>query len=114
MLGNRRGYLLPSKAVQYLTLPIPRLAVTGGEPDDALADYAEAHRGWMVVAAGEPEVGQRIWEHLERDWSAAELAPPPAESWASVAVQVAAFIEDCVGGRAGVGLEPAPVAERSG
>jgi hypothetical protein len=114
VLGNQRGYLLPSKAVQYLTLPIPRLAVTGGEPDDALAAYAEAHRGWMVASAGEPEIGRRVWEHLEHEWSAEELAPPAAESWPNVAVQVVAFIEGCVSGTELESIhESAPVAGRS-
>jgi hypothetical protein len=105
VMGNERGYLLPSKAVQYLTLPIPRIAVTNGEPDDALAFYAEAHAGWMVAPDGDADVGQRLWEHLQRGWSAEELAAPEAESWPNVAVQVAAFIEDCV---SGVEREPAP------
>lgn len=98
VMGNERGYLMPSKAVQYLTLPIPRIAVTSGEPDDALAEYAEAHAGWMVASAGDPEVGEQVWEHLARNWSAADLAPPEAESWPNVAVQVAGFIEACVSG----------------
>ncbi len=108
VMGNERGYLLPSKAVQYLTLPIPRIAVTNGEPDDALAEYAEAHAGWMVAPEGEVDVGERVWEHLARDRSAAELAPPEAESWPNVAVQVAAFIEACVGGE-----DPAPAAAQA-
>jgi hypothetical protein len=115
VLGNQRGYLLPSKAVQYLTLPIPRLAVTNGEPDDALAQFAAAHPGWMIAPEGEPGVGERVWEHLERGWPAKDLAPPAAESWSNVAVQVAAFIEGCVSdGEPEPAHEPAPVAERSG
>lgn len=114
VLGNQRGYLLPSKAVQYLTLPIPRIAVTNGEPDDALAVFAEAHSGWMVAGDGEAEVSRRLWEHLAHEWPPAELAPPAAESWTNVAVQVAAFIEDCVGGKPESASERAPVAGRSG
>ncbi len=110
VLGNQRGYLLPSKAVQYLTLPIPRLAVTNGESDDALAQFAGAHPGWMIAPEGESGVGERVWEHLEREWSAEELAPPAAESWSNVAVQVAAFIESCVGEPERV-REPVPLAE---
>jgi hypothetical protein len=114
-LGNQRGYLLPSKAVQYLTLPIPRLAVTGGEPDDALAVFAEAHRGWMVAAEGEPEVGRRLWEHLRRGWSSEDLAPPAAEGWPNVASRVATFIESCVRGEEPEpSQEPVPLAEGGG
>lgn len=103
VLGNQLGYLLPSKAVQYLTLPIPRLAVTGGERDDALADFATGHPGWLVVSAGEPRLSDRLWEHVERDWAAEELAPTPADSWPKVAAEAAAFVEQCVNGE----LEPA-------
>lgn len=97
VLGNTRGDLLPSKAVQYLTLPTPRIAVTNGEPDDALAAYAEAHRGWMIAADGDPEAAVQVGEHLAREWSVEDLAAPEEESWSNVAVEVAAFIEDCVG-----------------
>jgi hypothetical protein len=115
VLGNRRGYLLPSKAVQYLTLPIPRIAVTNGEPDDALAVFAGAHRGWTVASAGEPDAGEQVWEHLAREWTAEDLAPPAAESWPKVATQVAAFVESCVSGGEPEGApQPAPVAGRSG
>ncbi len=98
VLGNQRGDLLPSKAVQYLTLPIPRIAVTNGEPDDALAIYAKAHRGWMIAADGDPEAAGQVWEHLAREWPAEDLAAPDEESWSNVAVQVAAFVESCVNG----------------
>lgn len=97
VLGNQRGDLLPSKAVQYLTLPVPRIAVTNGEADDALAEYAAAHRGWTIAAERDPDVGGSIWEHLTRGWSAEDLAPPAGESWSAVAVEVASFIEGCVG-----------------
>ena len=118
VLGNQLGYLLPSKAIQYLTLPIPRIAVTGGEPDDALADFAGSHPGWLVVFEGEPQLAQRLWGHVERDWTPQELAPPATESWPNVAAEVAAFVERCVAGEgeaAGNGGrgEPAPVAGRS-
>jgi hypothetical protein len=96
VLGNQRGYLLPSKAVQYLTLPIPRIAVTNGEPDDALAAYAAVHPGWMAVHEGDPEAGRRVRDHVRHAWTAEQLAAPEAESWANVAVEVAAFIESCV------------------
>ena len=103
VLGNQLGYLLASKAIQYLTLPSPRLAVTGGEPDDALADFAESQPGWLVVSADEGELAERLEEHVERDWSAAELAPPEAEAWPGVAAEVGAFVERCVSGETASG-----------
>ena len=115
VLGNQRGDLLPSKAVQYLTLPIPRIAVTNGEPGDALAAYAGAHRGWLIAAEGDCDAGERVRRHVERDWPAEDLAPPAEESWASVAVEVAAFIEDCVGGgQPAPAPDPMPLGGRGG
>lgn len=105
VLGNQLGYLLPSKAIQYLTLPIPRIAVTAGERDDALAEFAAAQPGWLVASAGQPELVERIAAHVGRSWSASELAPPPEEAWPQVAAQVAAFFEGCVQG-AGAAQEP--------
>jgi hypothetical protein len=96
VLGNQLGYLLPSKAVQYLTLPVPRIALVGSRSDDALADYAAEHPGWLVVTPDEEGVGERVWEHVGTDWPAGELAPPPAEAWPAVAEQIAGFIEGCV------------------
>lgn len=115
VLGNQRGDLLPSKAVQYLTLPIPRIAVTNGEADDALAVYAEAHRGWVIAADGDPGAGEGVWDHLERGWPAEDLAPPAGESWSNVAVQVGAFVEDCLnGGDPRAASDGAQLAGRSG
>ncbi|HKB50515.1 MAG TPA: hypothetical protein VKC63_03695 [Solirubrobacterales bacterium] len=108
VLGNQRGDLLPSKTVQYLTLPIPRLAVTAGESEEALAVYAEAQPGWLVASAEEAEAPQRLWEHLAHDWSEPELAAPAAESWPNVAAEVASFIEACVSDAGSAAAPSAP------
>ncbi|HEY7456606.1 MAG TPA: glycosyltransferase [Solirubrobacterales bacterium] len=114
-LGNQLGYLLPSKAIQYLTLPIPRIAVTAGERDDALAEFAAAQPAWLVAYAGEPGLAERVAAHVEREWTAAELAPPPGEAWPRVAAEVATFVEGCLRGGGGAASpaargEPAPAA----
>jgi hypothetical protein len=96
VLGNQLGYLLPSKAIQYLTLPIPRIAVTGGEPDDALADFTAAQPGWLTAHEGQAQLARRLHEHVEREWTRDELAAPAAEAWPSVAAQIASFVESCV------------------
>lgn len=90
--------LLPSKAVEYSTLPLPRIAVTNPDPDDALREYARDHAGWLALSNGEPEIGRRVWEHIERSWSAAELAPPEEDAWPAVAAQIAEFVATCVDG----------------
>jgi len=90
--------LLPSKAVEYSTLPLPRIALTNPDPDDALREHAKAHAGWLVLSNGEPDIGRRVWEHIERSWSTAELAPSREDAWPAVAAQIAEFVTACAGG----------------
>jgi hypothetical protein len=84
VIGWRYPAQLPSKAVQYLTLPIPRLAMVNADPDDALATYVADKPGWLAVSSREDAAAARVAEHLAADWSIDELAPPEAESWEAV------------------------------
>lgn len=104
VVGNTLRGLLPSKAIQCLTMPVPRIAVTGTTEDDALTDYATRQVGWLVVTPGERGIAERVREHVERAWTDAELAPPPEESWQVVGEELANFIEGCLAGRS-----PAPI-----
>ncbi|MBS1844707.1 MAG: hypothetical protein JST53_09850, partial [Actinobacteria bacterium] len=97
VLGNELGELLPSKAIQYLTLPIPRIAVTDTARDDALNDFARAHVAWLAVAPGDPEAAAKVAAHVAHPWTADDLAPPRADSWSAVGAELAAFVERCVG-----------------
>jgi hypothetical protein len=94
VLGTRRAYRMrmPSKAVEYLTLPIPRLAISCGADDDALAQYLKHKPGWLCCTIDDPKLPERLHSHVSREWSAAELAPPAAESWPHVANEIAAFL----------------------
>jgi hypothetical protein len=107
VLGNELGELLPSKAVQYLTLPVPRIAVTDTERDDALTDFARGHSAWLAVSPTDPEAGRLVAGHVNRDWTAAELDPPPADRWPAVAEELGAFVSQCVAGRSPDRLTPA-------
>lgn len=98
VVGNWLTGQLPSKAVQYMTLPIPRLGLSERSHDDALAEYVGDKPGWLALAKDDPDAAQRVWEHLERKWAAAELAPPPEEAWPQVAVRIGDFVERCVSG----------------
>lgn len=102
VVGNVNPGQLPSKAVQYLTLPVPRLAVTEGSPADALAGYLRDKAGWLCVAPTDPAAASLIQAHLARDWSEPDLKPPPEEAWPAVAESICAFVDRCVareGGR---------------
>jgi len=97
VVGNWLTGQLPSKAIQYMTLPLPRLALTQREHDDALADYVRGRSGWLAVGIDDADAGDRVREHVDRDWSEAELAPPPDEAWPAVADRIGDFVEQRVG-----------------
>lgn len=84
--------LLPSKTIEYSTLPLPRIALTNPNPDDALREYVQNREGWLALSHGEPDIGRRVWEHVQRSWSPAELAPSPEDAWPEVSAQIAEFV----------------------
>ena len=92
VIGNTDARQLPSKAIEYLTLPVPRLALTGGQAGDALADYVNGKPGWLTLNVDDPDAATRVWDHVRRSWTAEELVPPPDESWKRVAEQLASFV----------------------
>lgn len=92
VVGNKDPRQLPSKASEYLTLPVPRVALTGGLERDALAAYVEGRPGWMTLNVDDPDAATRIWNHVRRSWTREELAPPADEAWACVAEQLATFV----------------------
>lgn len=100
VVGNWLTGQMPSKAVQYMTLPIPRLALSERESDDALAEYVEGRPGWLALAKDEPEAAARLWRHVDRDWTEDELAPPAQEAWPQIAERIADFVDRCVSGAA--------------
>jgi hypothetical protein len=89
---------MPSKAVQYLTLPIPRLAITCGAENDPLAQYLHGKPGWLCCTNDDPRLPELLAAHTSHDWSTAELAPPPGESWPRVADEVAGFVNSVLPG----------------
>ncbi|MFL5897557.1 MAG: hypothetical protein ACJ76D_03710 [Solirubrobacterales bacterium] len=95
VLGNRNPSQLPSKAVQYLTLPIPRLAISAGG-EDALAAYVAGKPGWLTLGPEQEDAAERVQDHLSKRWAPAEMAPPAAESWPGVAETIAEFLAECV------------------
>jgi Glycosyl transferase 4-like domain len=115
VVGNRLTGQLPSKAVQYMTLPIPRLGLSERPSDDALAEYVAGRPGWLALAKDDPDAAQRIWEHVGSDWGGGALAPPPEEAWPEVAARIGGFFERCVGAGAladAAAVDPAPVGGR--
>ncbi len=103
VVGNLNPDQLPSKAVQYSTLPVPRLAIAKGTPEDALAAYVDGKPGWLAVAPDDPGAARTIGEHLAQPWTAENLRPLPEEAWPTVADTVAGFVERCVSAPVEVG-----------
>jgi hypothetical protein len=94
VIGNRDPQQLPSKAIAYLQLPIPRAAIVGDSERDALAQYVADKNGWIALRADADEAAAELERHLSRRWTAKELAPPPSESWPNVASAVADFVRE--------------------
>jgi hypothetical protein len=95
VVGNSDPRQLPSKAIEYLTLSIPRLAVTSGRPGDALSAYVAGKPGWLTLTVDAPDPAGQLSAHLHRGWTREELAPPAEESWDRVAKQIATFVCEC-------------------
>jgi hypothetical protein len=109
VVGNRDPALLPSKAVVYLQLPIPRLALVGDGTDDALTQYVADKPGWTVLPVDGADGADKIRTHLSRGWTAAELAPPATESWDEVMTEIRGFLNAVLNGHM---AKPRPVADR--
>jgi hypothetical protein len=95
VLGWRNSGQMPSKTVQYLTLPIPRIAMVSGARDDALAAYVSNRPGWAVIAEGS-EMADIVGSHLARSWESHQLCPPASESWEAVEHVLGAFAFDTI------------------
>jgi hypothetical protein len=108
VVGNRDPAQLPSKAVAYLQLPIPRLALIGNGTDDALAQYVADKPGWIVVHVDGADGADKIRTHLSREWTEAELAPPENESWDEVTTEIRRYLDTVLNGRT---PEPRPPAD---
>lgn len=83
---------MPSKAIQYLTLPIPRVAMASCSDADALAAYVTDKPGWTVVDEQCDDAAQIIADLASRTWTAAELKAPESESWSSVENVLGEFV----------------------
>src|SRR5215218_1267233 len=91
VVGNTDPAQLPSKAVAYSVLPIPRIAVVSQAGEDSLAAYVRDRSGWLVVDARAPDV-TAVAAHIARDWDTDELRPGPDEGWSAAVAEIATFV----------------------
>lgn len=91
VVANRNPAELPSKSVQYLTLPVPRIALTASRDRGELGAFAAQRPGFIAVGVDSREDIPRMITHLRRAWSDEELSPPAGDAWAEVAREVVGF-----------------------
>jgi hypothetical protein len=94
-VGNENPNLLPSKIIEYLTLPIPRLAIVGAGKRNAIREYLQDKPGWLVISSEDVDPVGRIDAHASRGWRPEELSPPEPESWHCVAQRIGDFLQQC-------------------
>jgi hypothetical protein len=85
---------MPSKAVQYLTLPIPRIAMVNSGDADALATYVADKPGWAVIDDQNRLASEVIASHLSKPWRQIDLQAPKSESWDAVEHVLGDFVVD--------------------
>jgi hypothetical protein len=91
VVGNADPAKLPSKAIQYLTLPVPRIALTFSGDGGELAAFATQRPGFVQAGLDSPDDIPRMIAHVRRAWSDEELSPSTGDSWAEVAREVVRF-----------------------
>ncbi len=115
VVGSRNGVLLPSKVIEYLTLPLPRLAVVESVEDDAISGYLAGRGGWLIVDDRHGDPLPDVARHARSELPAEDLAPPPEEAWPRVTEAIASFLDAVLaaGPRSAPLLGPDPPAPAS-
>ncbi len=96
VIGWRNAAQMPSKTVQYLTLPIPRIAMVNAGNKDALATYVTDKPSWVTVDDQDHRASEIVATHISNAWSSIDLQAPESESWESVERVLGDFVVDIV------------------
>lgn len=110
VIGWQNAGRMPSKTVQYLTLPIPRIAMVNAGNADALATYVTDKPGWVVVEDNGHHAAEIVAAHLAKRWRPDDLQAPEGESWEAVEQVLGDFAVDVIARRSG----PNPCYDRFG
>ena len=92
VVGSRDPAQLPSKAISYLTLPLPRVAFVGDRHGDSIAEYVRDKPGWLVVDWKAAGWTTELVDHVSQRWDSDRLAPPESEAWDRVGEEVSSFL----------------------
>lgn len=96
VVGNVGAAQLPSKVVEYLTLPIPRVAVLDDPDEDPITEYLEDKPGWLLVSASDRDAASKVAAHVDAVWTEESLRAPHGESWSEVGNEIARFVSECL------------------
>jgi len=96
VIGNTSPAQLPSKAIQYLTLPVPRIAIVSNDPTDSLACYLADKSGWAVISSAAPDPARSVATLVSTSQDS-DLIPPTADSWPAVEAVLSDFILSTTG-----------------
>ncbi len=92
VIGNKDTSQLPSKTVTYLTLPLPRIAVTSQVENSALALYLADKPAWLIVDPASPRVPERVARHVVARFDEGAFGPPVTEEWETVSREIAEYV----------------------
>lgn len=90
-IGPRDGSQLPSKAVAYGGLPIPRIAFSS-LADSALHRYSAGKPTWLTVGARDPDIHHLVLHHIRANRADIEYELPSSEEWPAVAAEVEKYV----------------------
>jgi hypothetical protein len=96
VIGWQDPARMPSKTVQYLTLPIPRIALVNPDDTDALSTYVADKPGWTVIEDDSRLAPEIVTSHLSKPWRQLDLQAPKSESWEAVEDVLGDFVLDAV------------------
>jgi hypothetical protein len=94
VIGNVDHKQLPSKAIDYLALPVPRIAVTSPHERDALREYVRDKPAWLCLSPDQRNAAELVLAHVTRQWTEPDFQAPPSESWDGVSARVGRFLQE--------------------
>ena len=93
VIGNKDPSQLPSKAVDYMGLNLPRVAIVSDDPRDSLRGFAERRSGWCVLDHDQLDGADVLRQFLNDNSFVAAADDSDPDSWPSVRREMVDFVE---------------------